>query len=219
MRWRRRRLRVNIDVVAVYKALAGIDAPESSHELWVRSPPRLMGGGCGMTTGSVAIGFRIPARAAAVLALSASVALAAGRAPAPAESPSDVLARSAPGDWRALDPESTLYMGLPAGRVVIELAPQFAPGHVANIKALVRAHYFDGLHIIRVQDNYVVQWGDPDGKRDTGTALRPAPTEFYRPLQRAASFRQLQDRDVYAPRSISSTAGRSRAIPAQLRNG
>src|ERR1700684_4580117 len=91
-----------------------------------------------------------------------------------------VLAASSPGDWRALDPENTLYMELAAGRVVIELAPQFAPRHVANIKALVRTHYFDGLNIVRVQDNYVVQWGDPDGKRDTGTALRAAPTEFYR---------------------------------------
>ena len=89
--------------------------------------------------------------------------------------------------------------GIASGRVVIELAPQFAPGHVANIKALVRAHYFDGLNIIRVQDNYVVQWGDPDGKRDVGTAVRPGPTEFFRPLQRAAPFHALQDRDVYAP--------------------
>ena len=61
-----------------------------------------------MTARPVAMQFRIAACAAAVLALSASAALAAGRAPAAAESPSDVLARSQPGDWRALDPESTL---------------------------------------------------------------------------------------------------------------
>jgi peptidylprolyl isomerase len=120
-------------------------------------------------------------------------------APAPAPSAQDILARSAPADWRALDPDSTLYMALPAGRVVIELAPQFAPGHVANIKALVRAHYFDGLNIIRVQDNYVVQWGDPDGKRDTGSALHATAPEFFRPLQRAAPFHALSDADVYAP--------------------
>jgi peptidylprolyl isomerase len=139
----------------------------------------------------------------------AGVALAASAAAAPPPtatperatpvSPQDVLARSAPADWRVLDPDNTLYMELPAGRVVIELAPQFAPGHVANIKALVRAHYFDGLNIIRVQDNYVVQWGDPDGKRDTGSALHATTTEFFRPLQRAAAFRPLPDADVYAP--------------------
>jgi peptidylprolyl isomerase len=140
------------------------------------------------------------ALAAAMLALSAGATSAADRHTRPAaESPQDVLARSAPSDWRALDPQSMLYLELGSGRVVIELAPQFAPRHVANIKALVRAHYFDGLNIVRVQDNYVVQWGDPDGKRDVGTAVRPGPTEFFRPLERAAPFHALQDRDVYAP--------------------
>ena len=142
---------------------------------------------------------RLKALAATLLALGIGATFGADRRLPAAESPSDVLARSAPSDWRALDPENTLYLDLAAGRVVIELAPAFAPGHVANIKALVRAHYFDGLNIIRVQDNYVVQWGDPDGKRDAGTAVRAGPPEFFRPLQRAAAFHPLQDRDVYAP--------------------
>jgi peptidylprolyl isomerase len=142
---------------------------------------------------------RMQAIAAAMLVVSVGATPAADRRLPAAESPSDVLARSAPSDWRALDPENTLYLELTAGRVVIELAPSFAPGHVANIKALVRAHYFDGLNIIRVQDNYVVQWGDPDGKRDSGTALRAGPPEFFRPLQRAAAFHALQEKDVYAP--------------------
>ena len=72
-----------------------------------------------------------------------------------------VLAASAPSDWRPLDPNNTLYVELPAGRVLIEFAPRFAPLHVGNIKALVRAGYFDGLSVLRVQDNYVAQWGDP----------------------------------------------------------
>jgi cyclophilin family peptidyl-prolyl cis-trans isomerase len=55
-------------------------------------------------------------------------------------------------------------MDLPLGRVVIELAPTFAPNHAANIKALARENYFDGLVILRSQDNFVVQWGDPDEK-------------------------------------------------------
>jgi len=142
---------------------------------------------------------RLQALAATLLALGTAATPGADRRLPAAESPSDVLARSAPSDWRALDPENTLYLELAAGRVVIELAPAFAPGHVANVKALVRAHYFDGLNIIRVQDNYVVQWGDPDGKRDAGTAVRAGPPEFFRPLQRAAAFHALQDRDVYAP--------------------
>jgi hypothetical protein len=72
----------------------------------------------------------------------------------------EILAASPAADWRAIDPEDTLYLTLPQGRVVIELAPAFAPNHVANIKRLVRAGFYDGLAVVRVQDNYVVQWGD-----------------------------------------------------------
>src|SRR5689334_7597680 len=68
----------------------------------------------------------------------------------------DVLARSKASDWRALDPQNTIYLELTNGRVVIELAPDFAPQHVANVKALAREKYFDGLAILRAQDNYVV---------------------------------------------------------------
>lgn len=65
----------------------------------------------------------------------------------------DVLAKSQASDWREPATENTLYMELEKGRVVIELAPEFAPKHVANVKALVREGYFDGLVILRVQDN------------------------------------------------------------------
>src|ERR1700724_868639 len=76
----------------------------------------------------------------------------------------EVPAASPPADSRALDLDNTLYVDLPGGRVVIELAPRFAPLHVANIKTLTRARYFDALSIIRVQENYVAQWGDPDNR-------------------------------------------------------
>src|SRR5687768_5863758 len=82
-----------------------------------------------------------------------------GATPAPATM-ADLLAASGPADWRPLDPERTLYLELASGSVVIELAPDFAPQHVANVKTLAREGYFDGLVILRSQDNYVVQWGD-----------------------------------------------------------
>src|SRR3974390_3191162 len=91
-------------------------------------------------------------------------------APPPAQSAhrpptaAEVLAASTAADWRALDPQITLYLQLATGRVVIELMPQFAPNHVANVLALTRGNYFDGAPITRAQDDYVVQWGDPDGK-------------------------------------------------------
>src|SRR6267378_2392330 len=64
------------------------------------------------------------------------VMLMAVAAVMPAETPqrkpgmAEILAASKPSDWRAPDPENTLYMDLPAGRVVVELAPDFAPRHV-----------------------------------------------------------------------------------------
>ena len=90
-------------------------------------------------------------------------ALAAAQPPKPAPiSLADLLKASPASDWRSLDPENTLYMEIPAGRVVIELAPVYAPANVAAVRALVRERYFDGSFITRSQDNYVVQWGDPE---------------------------------------------------------
>jgi peptidylprolyl isomerase len=113
-----------------------------------------------------------------------------------------VLAASAPADWRPLDPQNTLYLELSSGRVVIELNPEFAPNHVANIQALARGKYFDGLTVYRSQDNYVVEWGDPEAKPDrkkpVGTAHRSLPAEFERPL-RGLSITKLPDPDTYAP--------------------
>jgi peptidylprolyl isomerase len=116
----------------------------------------------------------------------------------------EVLAGSKPGDWRSLDPENTLYVELPNGRVIIELVPIFAPAHVSNVKALVREHYYDGLAIIRVQDNYVVQWGDPDAEKPAAgrkiqNAKSTLPGEFDRMIDPSLPFTRLPDGDIYAP--------------------
>ena len=110
----------------------------------------------------------------------------------------DLLAGSPAGDWRAPNPDDTLYLELARGRVVIELATQVAPQHVANLKTLVRNHYFDGLAIIRVQDNYVVQWDDPDHRRPVPGGVRPA-VEFTVDKRAAPRFEPLPDRDLFAP--------------------
>jgi len=116
----------------------------------------------------------------------------------------DLLAASSPSDWRPLDPENTLYFEFAGGRVVIELAPAFAPNHVANVKALVREKYFDGLDIVRVQDNYVVQWADPNDEKPEAArkiqhAHKTLPAEFDRSLDPKLPFTPLPDKDVYAP--------------------
>ena len=116
----------------------------------------------------------------------------------------EVLAASQPGDWRLLDAENTLYVEFTSGRVVIELAPEFAPRHVTNVKALAREHYYDGLAIVRSQDNYVVQWADPAAEkpeqaRKIQHAQKTLPAEFERSLDRKILFTRLPDGDVYAP--------------------
>lgn len=111
----------------------------------------------------------------------------------------DILAQSAASDWRPLDPENTLYLELGSGRVVIELAPEFAPLHVANLKTLVRGKYFDGLSIVRVADNYLTEWEDSTGKRPTLSAATSLPAEFSGSIRAEQAFTRLPDGDVYAP--------------------
>jgi peptidylprolyl isomerase len=110
----------------------------------------------------------------------------------------EVLAASGAADWRPLDPHNTLYLELTSGRVVLELAPQFAPRHVANLTTLTRGNYFDGLAIVRAQDNYVVQWADPSAGKPVGAAQRTVMAEFERPL-RGLLITRLADPDTYAP--------------------
>jgi peptidylprolyl isomerase len=110
-----------------------------------------------------------------------------------------VLAASRPEEWRRLDPERTIYMDLESGRVVFELSPTFAPQHVENIRALTRSGWFEGLSINRVQDNFVTQWGDPDGQKPiVGAAVR-LPPEFERSWTPDINFNALPDGDVFAP--------------------
>jgi peptidylprolyl isomerase len=128
------------------------------------------------------------------------VALAIG--PGDREKPpttTQVLESAQASDWRRPDPENTLYLELASGRVIIELAPRFAHRHVANIKALTREKFFDGLPIARVQDNFVTQWGDVDKTRPTETATRKLPDETVIAWDRTLPIVKLPDADGYAP--------------------
>ncbi|HVI59070.1 MAG TPA: peptidylprolyl isomerase [Luteimonas sp.] len=134
-------------------------------------------------------------------AVIAPAAAAADPAPRP-KTTQELLDASDATDWRTLDPASTLYLELASGRVVIELAPGFAPEHVANIRALAHEGYWNGLSINRSQDNFVVQWGDPaeegEPRRPLGKAREHLPAEFERDAK-GLDFHALPDRDGWAP--------------------
>jgi peptidylprolyl isomerase len=113
----------------------------------------------------------------------------------------EVIAAAADEEWRDLDPENTLYIELPAGRVVLELAPEFAPRHVGNIKALVRGGFYDGGAVRRSQDNYVVQWAMRplgEGEQLPSHIASALPPEFQVP-ENGLQFTPIPDGDVYAP--------------------
>jgi cyclophilin family peptidyl-prolyl cis-trans isomerase len=69
----------------------------------------------------------------------------------------------------ASDPENTLYMDVPKGRVVIELRADLAPKTVAHIKELTRRGFYDGLTFHRVIDGFMAQTGDPKGTGSGGS--------------------------------------------------
>ncbi len=79
----------------------------------------------------------------------------------------------------AADAENTLYMDVPFGRVVIALRPDLAPGHVAQIKALARRGFYDGVPFHRVIDGFMAQTGDPTGT-GTGGSGNKLKAEFSR---------------------------------------
>jgi peptidylprolyl isomerase len=136
----------------------------------------------------------------AITAITAVMPAMAAERPRPAgRTMSEVLEASTPADWRIPDPARTLYLDLDSGRVVIELAPTFAPEHAANVLRLARAGYYDGLAIVRVQDNFVVQWGGGEGRALPSGVHATLPPEFTVPLTPELPFTALPDPDGYAP--------------------
>ncbi|MEO1967160.1 MAG: peptidylprolyl isomerase [Sphingomonadaceae bacterium] len=91
--------------------------------------------------------------------------------PKGAPSPNEIVDAAPASEWVKIAPQDLLVMTLApaadgsARKVVIQLMPTpFSQGWVDNIRTLARDHWYDGIAVVRVQDNYVVQWGDPDGE-------------------------------------------------------
>lgn len=85
---------------------------------------------------------------------------------------------AAPEDWRTIPDNEILVITLQSGnQVFIRLAPRYAPAHVVNIRKLAEAHWWDGSAVVRVQDNYVTQWGN-EGKALPPLVIENPPAEF-----------------------------------------
>lgn len=122
--------------------------------------------------------------AAAAFALASPAA--AQEAPSAPPSPGEIVDAAPAADWVAIAPSDLLVMELvpdAAGksrRVVIQLMPApFSQGWIGNIRKLAATHWWDGTSINRVQDNYVVQWGDATEKKALPEGLVTVPESEY----------------------------------------
>jgi peptidylprolyl isomerase len=114
--------------------------------------------------------------------------------------PNDIVAQSPASAWRTIDPDNLLVIELnKGGRVVIQLAPEFAPIHVANIKALARGNYWNGASVYRLQDNYVAQWGLNDSDKPWPAGVTPKPPAEYTRSLKGLAVKPLGYTDPYAP--------------------
>jgi len=141
--------------------------------------------------------------------LISSALLVAAAPPAKPKTPSEIVAEAPATAWRDIRPEDLLVMNLRSGaQVVIQLAPDFAPVHVANIRALAKGGWWSGSAIYRVQDNYVVQWGNNEAKRPlpAGVVAKP-PAEYHR------SLKGLQVKPLGYPDDFAPAAGFAQGWP------
>lgn len=98
-------------------------------------------------------------------------------------------------EFRPLDPEDALLLKTSEGDVLIELAPQFAPKHVAQIKSLVRKGAYNGKSFYRVIDGFVAQGGLGDDDSIEVPSLKMK-AEF---STDNLSYTLVQKNDLFAP--------------------
>jgi peptidylprolyl isomerase len=133
-----------------------------------------------------------------LLVTAAALLLAAG--PPKLLTPSDIVAGAPASAWKTIPADELMVIDLAkGGRVVVQLAPAFAPVHVANIKALARGRYWNGATVYRVQDDYVAQWGLNDSDKPWPAGVTPKPPgEYVRPVK-GLKIKPLGSPDPYAP--------------------
>jgi len=130
-----------------------------------------------------------------------AAALLVGAAPAKKLlTPTDVVAAAPATAWKTIPADELMVIDLTNGaRIVVQLAPAFAPVHVANIQALARGHYWDGATVYRVQDNYVAQWGVNESDKPWPKGVTPKPPAEYTRSLKGLAITPLGSPDAYAP--------------------
>ena len=134
-----------------------------------------------------------------IAALALLPLIAAAPPPAKKLTPTDIVAQMGDEARRTIPPEDLLVMTLEGGaQVVIQLAPDFAPVHVANIRKMAAAGYWQGSTVYRVQDNYVSQWGLGEAERPLPDGVvKVPPHEYWRPAQ-GMPFLAIKASDPYS---------------------
>ena len=104
---------------------------------------------------------------------------------------------SADSVWRELPLKNTVLLTLPHGKVVIELAPQFSPKHVAQFSQLIQQGFYDQTSFYRVIDGFVAQAGPKDGsKKDRSVPLLAMEAEWQ--TDKNWAYTSVQENDLFA---------------------
>ena len=104
-------------------------------------------------------------------------------------------------DWRTIPDDEIMVITFADKRtVIVRLAPRHAPEHVANIRLLARAKWWDDASVYRVQENWVTQWGDATEKKPLPPAVKKVPAAEFD----IAAFTPAQRLTKPDPRSTAS---------------
>jgi peptidylprolyl isomerase len=101
-------------------------------------------------------------------------------------------------EWRTVDPENLVVMDVAYGRILIELAPDFAPKHAERFRALARSGFYDGQSFYRVIDGFVAQGGIGEGDDKKVPEWPPLKAEFDQAIGPGVAFTPLGSADLFA---------------------
>ncbi|MXP14801.1 peptidylprolyl isomerase [Altererythrobacter confluentis] len=147
-----------------------------------------------------------------------------------APAPSEIVEAAKPAEWTAIAPQDLLVMTLAADaegtarQVIIQLLPApFSQRWVSNIRTLASDHWWDNTSINRVQDNYVVQWGDPTEEKPLPEGILATSKDGYETGADSEGFKAIRARLLDTAREraaieTANTASRAKAASAKRAN-